>query len=71
MVKLETTTEHVVIDIDTQSTSRSCIIGGVSLGKYSVAINSGDSLDVGTGLCHQETCMHLCYRTLGGLVIIF
>ncbi len=53
MVKLEKITEHVAIDIETQSTTRSCIIGGVSLGKYSVAIDSGGSLEVGTGLRHE------------------
>ena len=57
MVKLETITEHVAIDIDTQSKSRSCIIGGVSLGKYSIAIDSGDSVEVGTRL-RQELEKH-------------
>ena len=46
----EKITEHAVIDTETQSVSRSCVIGGVSLGDYSVAIDSGDSLEVGEEL---------------------
>ena len=47
MVKLEKITDNVVIDTETQSVSRSCVLGGVSLGKYSIAIESGSSLEIG------------------------
>ena len=50
MVKLEKITPHTVVDITTQRTTRSCILGGISLGKYSVAVDSGNSLEVGTEL---------------------
>ncbi len=49
-MNLEKITTHTAIDIEIQSTTRSCIIGGVSLGNYAVAIDSGDSLEVGTKL---------------------
>ena len=48
IVPLEQITPHVVVDTLTQGSTRSCVLGGVSLGNYVVAIESGDSLDVGT-----------------------
>ncbi len=57
MSKLEEISEHVAVDIKTQYGSRSCVLGGISLGKYSIAIDSGDSLEVGTAL-HKELEKH-------------
>ncbi len=42
MSKLEQISDHVVVDKETQYKSRSCISGGISLSKYSIAIDSGD-----------------------------
>ena len=53
MVKLEQISDHVVVDTSTQSVSRSCVLGGVSMDSYSVAIDSGDSLEVGMGLRNE------------------
>ncbi|MGC9781016.1 MAG: MBL fold metallo-hydrolase [Candidatus Heimdallarchaeota archaeon] len=50
MVKLEKISDHIVIDTETQSMSRSSIIGGISLGKYSIAIESGSTLEIGMDL---------------------
>lgn len=50
MENLESVAKHVVVDTSTQRVSRSCILGGISLGNYSIAIDSGDSLEVGTAL---------------------
>lgn len=50
MSKLEQISDHVVVDKETQYKSRSCISGGISLSKYSIAIDSGDSLEVGIDL---------------------
>jgi len=46
----ESITKHAVVDTSTQRVSRSCVLGGISLGNYSIAIDSGDSLEVGTAL---------------------
>jgi len=50
MSSLEEISNHIVVDKKTQYESRSCVLGGISLGKYSIAIDSGDSLEAGTGL---------------------
>ncbi len=50
MGNLESITEHVVADTITQMGSRSCVLGGISLEEYSVAIDSGDSLNAGSSL---------------------
>ena len=50
MVKLDAISEHVVVDTSTQRTSRSCVLGGISLGEYSIAIESGHALEVGLAL---------------------
>lgn len=48
MENFESVTKHIVVDTSTQRVSRSCVLGGISLGNYSIAIDSGDSLEVGT-----------------------
>ncbi|MCG3220908.1 MAG: hypothetical protein H7641_05965 [Candidatus Heimdallarchaeota archaeon] len=50
MVKLELLTEHVVVDTTTQNSTRSCVLGGIVLENYSIAVDSGDSLEVGKEL---------------------
>jgi len=50
MGNLEKLTEHTSIDTLTQMSTRSCVVGAISLGKYSVAIDSGNPLDVGLKL---------------------
>ena len=47
MENLEPISDHVVVDTSTQRVSRSCVLGGISLGNYAVAIDSGDSIEVG------------------------
>lgn len=49
-ISLESLTKHTVVDTATQRVSRSCVLGGISLENYSIAIESGDSLEVGRGL---------------------
>ena len=50
MENLEPISDHVVVDTSTQRVSRSCVLGGISLGNYAVAIDSGDSIEVGASL---------------------
>jgi glyoxylase-like metal-dependent hydrolase (beta-lactamase superfamily II) len=50
MENFESISEHAVVDTSTQRVSRSCVLGGITLGDYSVAIDSGDSLEVGAAL---------------------
>ena len=50
MVKLESITEHVAVDITTQRESRSCVLSGIALDDYLIAVDSGHSLDVGMAL---------------------
>lgn len=50
MVNLERIAEHVVVDTVTQLESRSCVLGGISLEEFVIAIETGDSLEVGVGL---------------------
>ena len=50
MVTLEALSDHVVVDTTTQRTTRSCVLGGISLDKYVVAIETGHSLEVGAAL---------------------
>ena len=57
MVKFEQISDHIVVDTSTQNISRSCVLGGVSMDSYSIAIDSGDSLEVGIGL-RQELEAH-------------
>jgi len=65
MSKLERISDHVVIDKETQYESRSCILGGISLSKYSIAIDSGDSLKVGIGLRKElEACFKMPVKYL-------
>lgn len=47
---LESIAEHVVVDTVTQRESRSCVLGGISLEDYVIAIETGDSLEVDLGL---------------------
>ncbi|MHA2374427.1 MAG: MBL fold metallo-hydrolase [Candidatus Thorarchaeota archaeon] len=47
MPELERVTPHTVADTSIQRATRSCIIGGISLGNSVVAIDSGSSQDVG------------------------
>ena len=49
-MNLEKISTSAVADTSTQSTTRSCVIGGINLGSFVVAIESGDSLDVGQSL---------------------
>jgi hypothetical protein len=41
MVDFEQVTSHVVADANTQRVTRSCVIEGVSVGSYTIAIDSG------------------------------
>ena len=50
MVSLESVTEHVMVDTVTQQKSRSCVLGGISFDEFCIAIDAGDSLEVGVGL---------------------
>ncbi len=50
MVSLDSISEHVVVDTTTQRESRSCVLGGISLEKYAIAIETGHSADVGMAL---------------------
>ncbi len=50
MVVLEPISDNVVVDTTTQRTTRSCVLGGITLGDYSIAIESGHALDVGAAL---------------------
>lgn len=47
MSNFEKLTEHTSVDIKTQMTSRSCTLGAISLDKYSIAIDTGNPLDLG------------------------
>jgi glyoxylase-like metal-dependent hydrolase (beta-lactamase superfamily II) len=47
MTNFEKLTEHTSVDITTQMTSRSCTLGAISLDKYSIAIDTGNPLDLG------------------------
>ena len=49
MFKLEKLSEHTAVDIATQMTTRSSVLGAISLGKYSIAIDSGNPLEIGQG----------------------
>ena len=50
MVDFEQVTSQVVVDTNTQRATRSCVMGGVSVGSHVIAIDSGCSLGVGTDL---------------------
>lgn len=50
MADFEQVTSHVVADTSTQRVTRSCVMGGVSVGRYVIAIDSGCSFEVGTAL---------------------
>ena len=50
MVDFELLSSHVVADTNTQRVTRSCVMGGVSVGSHVIAIDSGCSLEVGTAL---------------------
>ncbi|MFX1245487.1 MAG: MBL fold metallo-hydrolase, partial [Promethearchaeota archaeon] len=50
MVQLEPIADHAVVDTITQQETRSCVLGGISLGKYAIAVETGDSLEVGVAL---------------------
>ena len=50
MVKLESITKNVVVGTMIDSGTRSCVLGGITLENFSIAIESGDSLEVGKGL---------------------
>lgn len=52
LIKLESITEHVVVDTKLQKKTRSSVIGAISLEKYSIAIDCGNSLKIGS-LFHQ------------------
>ena len=47
MKDLETLSNHTVADITSQKTSRSCVLGGISLETYSIVIDTGSSVEVG------------------------
>ncbi|MHA1954708.1 MAG: MBL fold metallo-hydrolase [Candidatus Heimdallarchaeaceae archaeon] len=65
MVKLETITQQVVVDTTTQSSTRSCVLGGIALDSFSIAIDSGDSIEVGVGLRKElETHFNLPVKYL-------
>ncbi len=46
LVKL---TEYTAVDTITQMSTRSSVLGGISLGSFSIAIDSGNPLEVGHG----------------------
>jgi glyoxylase-like metal-dependent hydrolase (beta-lactamase superfamily II) len=50
MGNLELISEHIAVDTTTQVGSRSCVLSGISLENYSIAIDSGYSLETGTAL---------------------
>jgi glyoxylase-like metal-dependent hydrolase (beta-lactamase superfamily II) len=50
MVQLDVLHPRIVTDTTTQRTSRSSTLGGISLGSSVVAIESGDSLEIGQSL---------------------
>lgn len=65
MVDFEQVTSHVVADTKTQRVTRSCVTGGVSVGSYIIAIDSGCSFQVGTVLRKElETFFALPVRHL-------
>jgi len=47
---IESISDHILVDTTTQRTSRSCVLGAISLNDYSIVIDSGDSIDVGKTL---------------------
>ena len=47
MPNIEVLTEYTVVNTKIQRSTRSCILGGISLGEYSIAVETGDSLEVG------------------------
>ncbi len=50
MVNLEPITEHVAVATMIDSGTRSCVLGGIALENYSIAVETGDSLEVGLEL---------------------
>jgi len=49
MGSLEKLTEHTSVETLTQMTTRSSVLGAISLGKCSIAVDSGNPLEVGIG----------------------
>ncbi len=47
MSNFEKLTEHTSVDQTTQMTTRSCTLGAISLDKYSIAIDTGNPVNVG------------------------
>ncbi len=53
MFNLERLTKHTAVDTTIQMTTRSCVVGAISLGKYSIAVDSGNPLEIGQGFRKQ------------------
>jgi glyoxylase-like metal-dependent hydrolase (beta-lactamase superfamily II) len=49
MFNLESTTESVVVDNMIESRTRSCVLSGIAIENFSIAIESGSTLEVGEG----------------------
>ena len=49
MFNLESITESVVVDNMIESRTRSCVLGGIAFEDFSIAIESGSTLEVGEG----------------------
>ncbi len=65
MTDLEIITEHTVADTHSQTISRSCVLGGISLGDYSIAIDSGASLEIGQQFHKKlESCFEVPVKYL-------
>lgn len=47
MIKLEPITDHVSADVTIQKRYRASVIGAISLDKYSIAVDSGNSIEMG------------------------
>lgn len=46
MDDIEVITKNTIADIKSQRTTRSCILGGISLEKYSIVVETGNSSEV-------------------------
>ncbi len=65
MFKLEKLTEHTAVDVTTQMKTRSSVLGAISLGKYSIAVDAGNPLEIGEGFKrHLETYFNLPIKYL-------
>ena len=47
MINLESITKHVAVATMIDSGTRSCVLGGISFGNFSMAIETGSTIEVG------------------------